>query len=82
MGQVGQVHDLHAVCHDQEGMAAVAAGVDPPAYVKIAYSNTSACGALRSADGGQIRLTVTGNHDPIAIPLTQITNLTIVSTCD
>ncbi|MGH3928245.1 MAG: hypothetical protein ACRDS9_24355 [Pseudonocardiaceae bacterium] len=37
---------------------------------------------LRSADGGQIRLTVTGNHDPIAIPLTQITNLTIVSACD
>jgi hypothetical protein len=44
--------------------------------------NTSACGALRSADGGQIRLTVTGNHDPIAIPLTQINNLTVVATCE
>ncbi|MGH3886177.1 MAG: hypothetical protein ACRDSZ_06335 [Pseudonocardiaceae bacterium] len=58
------------------------APTDPPAYLMVTYSNTSACGVLRSADGGQIRLTVTGNHDSITIPLTQITNLTIVSTCD
>jgi len=24
---------------------------------------------------------VTGNHDPIAIPLAQVTNLVVVSTC-
>jgi hypothetical protein len=58
------------------------APADPPAYLKVTYSNTSACGALRSADGGQIRLAVTGSHDPIAIPLTQITNLTVVPTCE
>ncbi|MGH3936189.1 MAG: hypothetical protein ACRDS1_14630 [Pseudonocardiaceae bacterium] len=58
------------------------APTDPTAYLKVTYSNTNACGALRSADGGQIRLTVAGVHDPIAIPLTQITNLTIVPTCD
>jgi hypothetical protein len=58
------------------------APTDPPAYLKVTYSNTSACGALRSADGGQIRLTVTGNHDPITVPLAQITNLTIVPACD
>ena len=57
------------------------APTDPPAYLKVTYRNTSACGTLRSADNGQIRLTVTGNHDPIIIPLTQITNLTIVATC-
>jgi hypothetical protein len=49
---------------------------------ELYQSNTSACGALRSADGGQIRLTVTGNHDPITVPLAQITNLTVVPTCE
>jgi hypothetical protein len=58
------------------------ASTDPPAYLKVTYSSTSACGALRSADNGQIRLTVTGNHDPIAVPLTQITNLAVVATCE
>ncbi|MFY9808212.1 MAG: hypothetical protein WAK86_13210 [Pseudonocardiaceae bacterium] len=30
------------------------APTDPPAYLRVTYDNTSACGALRSADGGQI----------------------------
>lgn len=58
------------------------AATDPPAYMKVTYSNNSVCGALRSADGGQIRLIVRGNHELIAIPLTQITNLSVVPTCD
>ncbi len=58
------------------------APADPPAYLKVTYNNTSACGALRSADNAQIRLTVTGNHDPITIPLSRITNLAVVATCE
>jgi len=58
------------------------APIDPPAYLKVTYHNTSACGVLRSADNGQIRLAVTGNHDAIIIPLTQIINLTVVATCE
>jgi hypothetical protein len=58
------------------------APTDPPAYLKVTYDNTSACGALSSADGGQIRLVVAGNHNPMAIPLTQITNLTVVAICE
>jgi hypothetical protein len=58
------------------------APTDPPTYLKITYSNTSACGTLRSADNGQIQLTVTGDHDPIAIPFTQIINLAFVATCE
>lgn len=54
---------------------------DPPAYLKVTSHTTPACGTLRSADDGQIRLIVTGNHDPISIPLTQITNLAVVATC-
>ncbi len=61
---------------------APSAPTDPPAYLKVIYNNTRACGTLRSADGGQIRLAVTGIHDPIAIPLTQINNLTIVASCE
>jgi hypothetical protein len=60
---------------------APAAATDSSAYVRVTYHVTSACGALRSADDGQIRLIVTGNHDPITIPLSQITNLTVVSSC-
>jgi len=41
------------------------APTDPPAYLKVTYHNTSACGVLRSADNGQIRLTVTGDNEPI-----------------
>lgn len=58
------------------------APTDRPAYLKITSSNTSACGALRSADKGQIRLTVTDNNDSIIIPLTEISHLTVVTTCE
>ncbi len=54
---------------------------DPPAYLKVTSVNSSVCGTLRSADNGQIRLTEAGNHDPITIPLTQITDLTLIATC-
>ncbi|MGH3782136.1 MAG: hypothetical protein ACRDRO_16340 [Pseudonocardiaceae bacterium] len=49
--------------------------------MRVTYQHTSACGTLRSADNGQIRLTVIGNHDPIAIPLNQVTNLAVLATC-
>jgi hypothetical protein len=55
---------------------------DPPAYLKVTSLNTSVCGTLRSADNGRIRLAVVGNHDPITIPLNQITNLTVVAICE
>jgi len=60
---------------------ATSAAPDPTAYLKVTYQDTSACGELRSADGGQVRLTVTGSHDPVTIPLAQITHLTVVAGC-
>ncbi len=54
---------------------------DPPTYLRVTSPNTSACGTLRSADGGQVRLSIAGNHDPISIPLTQVTTLAVVATC-
>jgi hypothetical protein len=36
---------------------------------------------MESADGGTLRLTVTGVHEPVAIPLTTITNPAVTPTC-
>jgi hypothetical protein len=57
------------------------ASTSPPAYLKATFNNTDACGVLRSADNGQLRLAVIGRHDPIVIPLAQITNLAVVPGC-
>jgi hypothetical protein len=55
---------------------------DPPAYLKVTSHHTSACGTPHSTENGQLQLTVTGTPHPITIPLTQISNLAIVTTCN
>ena len=60
---------------------APAAPTEPPAYLKIARPGGTVCGILKSADGGTLRLTVAGAHEPVAIPLTTVTNLAVTSTC-
>jgi hypothetical protein len=55
---------------------------DSHAYLKVTSPDVIACGTLRSADGRQVRLTVAGSPDLITIPLSQITNLAVVTTCD
>jgi hypothetical protein len=57
------------------------APTDPPAYLTITHSNNNTCGALVSADGGTIRLTVTGAHNPLLIPMDSVTNMTITTAC-
>jgi hypothetical protein len=53
----------------------------PPAYLKVTRPGGTDCGTLQSADGGILRLTITGAHQRIAIPLTTVTNLAVTSTC-
>jgi hypothetical protein len=60
---------------------APAAPPDPPAYLKVTHGGSSACGALASADDGSIRLTVTGAHDPLLIPLDSVTSMTVTAAC-
>jgi hypothetical protein len=60
---------------------APAAPATPPAYLEVTRSGGTICGTLESADGGTLRLTVTGVHEPVAIPLTTITNLAVTPTC-
>ncbi len=60
---------------------APAAPTTPPAYLKVTRPGGIVCGILNSADGGTLRLTVAGVHEPVAIPLTTITNLAVTPTC-
>jgi hypothetical protein len=53
----------------------------PPAYLKVTRPGGTVCGTLQSADGSVLRLTVAGAHQPVAIPLTTVTNLAVTSTC-
>jgi hypothetical protein len=60
---------------------APAAPATPPAYLKVTTTSATACGTLDSADGGTLRLTVVGAHEPVTIPLTSVTNLAVTSSC-
>jgi hypothetical protein len=60
---------------------APAAPATPPAYLKVTSPHATACGILDSADGGTLRLTVAGAQEPVAVPLTTVTNLAITSNC-
>jgi hypothetical protein len=56
----------------------------PPAsknYLKIDDTHGSTCGTLESADGGKIRLTVAGRHDPVVIDLSAVRNIFVVDAC-
>jgi hypothetical protein len=53
----------------------------PSAYLEVTYLHQTSCGILQSADGGQLRLTTPGIHNPIVTSLTTITNLAVVPKC-
>ena len=57
------------------------APVDPPAYLQVTRPGGTLCGVLASADGGMVRVRVSGTHNPTAIPLTAVTNLTVAAAC-
>lgn len=60
---------------------APAAPARPPAFFKVTRSTGTVCGTLDSADGGILLLTVAGKHEPVAISLTTVTNMTITRAC-
>ena len=60
---------------------APAAPAKPPAYMNVTRPGGTVCGILKSADGGTLRLTVAGAHEPVAIPLTTVMNLAVTPTC-
>ncbi len=57
------------------------AATTTPAYLKVTYSGGTVCGILNSADSGTLRVTAVGVHEPVAIPLTTVTNLAVTPTC-
>jgi hypothetical protein len=60
---------------------APAAPAKPPAYLTVTRPGGTVCGILDSADDGTLRLTVAGVHEPAAIPLTTVTNMTVTPSC-
>ncbi|MFC8514455.1 hypothetical protein [Streptomyces sp. NPDC057257] len=54
---------------------------EKPVYLKVAHLGGPSCGTLRSADGGKIRLRSPGRHEPVVIPLNQVTAMTVVRAC-
>ncbi len=61
---------------------APAAPASPPAYLKVmTIHGSTVCGTLQSADGGVLRLSVAGVHEPAVIPLTTVTNMAVVASC-
>ncbi|GAA3951874.1 hypothetical protein [Actinoplanes auranticolor] len=54
---------------------------DPPANVKVTHGGGVACGALKSADGGSMRLKVAGQDAAVVIPLGAVTNIAVVASC-
>jgi hypothetical protein len=57
------------------------AAPSPPAHVTVTHQGAVTCGTLQSADGGRLRLTVAGTHEPAVIPLSQVSNLAVTKTC-
>lgn len=53
----------------------------PAAYVQVVSPKGSPCGELTSADGGVVVLKVAGQSKPAEVPLTSVTNIHIVSSC-
>jgi hypothetical protein len=60
---------------------APAAPADPPAYLNVTAPGGPWCGRLLSADGGQLRLSVTGQAAVVVVPLSRVANLAVVPTC-
>jgi hypothetical protein len=60
---------------------APAAPTSPPAYLQVTSHGSTICGTLLSADGGVVRLTVAGTHQPATISLAAVTNMAVVASC-
>ncbi len=54
---------------------------DPPALVTVTGPDGAVCGTLLSADGGAVRVRVSGRHDPAVIPLDRLRNMAVTATC-
>jgi hypothetical protein len=49
--------------------------------LSVKHADTTTCGTLLPADGGQVRLAVTGTPAPTVIPVSSIMNFAIVAQC-
>jgi hypothetical protein len=52
-----------------------------PAYLQVSHPGGPSCGTLSSADGGRLRLKSPGRHEPVVVPLTNVTGIKVVKAC-
>lgn len=52
-----------------------------PAYLQVSHPGGPSCGILSSADGGRLRLKSPGRHEPVVVPLTNVTGIKVVKAC-
>lgn len=50
--------------------------------VSVTTKTGTTCGTLTSGDGGTLHVAVAGADAPVPIPLSQVTNLRVVASCD
>ncbi len=51
------------------------------AYIRVTRGQIVTCGSLPSARAGPLRLTVPGSRNPVVIPFSSITSLSVTTTC-
>lgn len=54
---------------------------DPPAMVTVTTSDGPKCGALLTGDNQQIRIQITGETNPTAIPFADVLDVEVVTSC-
>ncbi|MBT2482967.1 hypothetical protein [Streptomyces sp. ISL-94] len=52
-----------------------------PESVRVTHGTTTTCGALMSADGGTLRISVEGRTPPVEIPLAAVTSMALTAKC-
>ncbi len=55
---------------------------EDPVVTVTTSAGVSACGTLASADGGTLRIAVTGASTPTIVPVTEVANLVVGTSCD
>ncbi|MGI5193923.1 hypothetical protein ACQEVY_09815 [Streptomyces sp. CA-288835] len=61
--------------------APAAPSKEKPTYLEISHPGGPSCGTLSYGDGGKLRLKSPGRHEPVVVPLVEVTNIKVVKAC-
>jgi hypothetical protein len=52
-----------------------------PSYIRVLHGQTVTCGTLQSGGAGELRMITNNGSNPIVIPLSSITTISVVTSC-